>query len=548
MKTLKLYKNLAFIFAMFCFINNSHAHDVNYANHHTKHWSFLKSSKVAKGSFYMYKNGNVYIEDNNHKVVNFPLTALSLDDQSYVFKKQKNIVELNKHSENNIIKEKVAPGKSMVFFSAAILLILTILTFSVINKTKFKYILPIIAFGTVITLLSFNKHLLKLISVNTNPSTIDSAFTPFKPNVNTFWNSTYFYVESIGVPTTHTMMVGISNHGWQQQVPVSQCYLGTNAWPIPLNPVVAATPVPVNAAHFSRGAIAVAVNGIAIFNPYTNTGVDAFLDGQLDNYGGHCGRADDYHYHTAPLHLYNYTSANLPIAYALDGFAVYGAIEPDGSAMQTLDSNHGHYWTNGVYHYHGSAAAPYMIANMVGQITEDATNQIIPQAVAQPIRPSLPPLNGALITSCTPNTSHNGYNVTYTLAGQIDSVVYNWSATGLYTYKYYHNGVLDSTKTYNKPAPCVMPNNSAGIKNNFISEDMLIIYPNPTSDYLNLKLKGNLQEKNIQDISIYNLKGELVFKTTDYKTKIDIRNLSKGSYIVKVTFPKSQIIKKIALQ
>jgi len=548
MKTLKLFKNVALIFAMFCFINNSNAHDVNYDNHHVKHWTFLKSDKVAEGSFYMYKNGNVYIEVINNKVVNFPLTSLSLDDQSYVFKKQKNIVELNKQIANNISNENLVFADSKVLVLIGMLLILVIVAFSLINKTKFKYIVPIIAFGTVITLFSFNKHLLKLLSVNTNPSTIDSAFTPFKPNVNTFWNSTYFYVESIGVPTTHTMMVGISNNGWQQQVPVSQCYLGTNAWPIPLNPVVAATPVPVNATHFTRGAIAVAVNGIAIFNPYTNTGVDAFLDGQLDNYGGHCGRADDYHYHTAPLHLYNYTSGTLPIAYALDGFAVYGAIEPDGSAMQTLDSNHGHYWTNGVYHYHGSAAAPYMIAKMVGQITEDATNQIIPQAVAQPIRPSLTPLNGALITSCTPNTSHNGYNVTYTLAGQIDSIVYNWSATGLYTYKYYHNGVLDSTKTYNKPAPCVMPNNSAGIRGNFIAEDMLTIYPNPTSDFLNLKLNGNLQEKNLQDISIYNLKGELVFKTTDYKTKIDIRNLSKGSYIVKVTFPKSQIIKKIALQ
>lgn len=36
--------------------------------------------------------------------------------------------------------------------------------------------------------------------------------------------------------------------------------------------------------HFTRGAIAVAVNGVPIFNPYTNTGVDAFLDGQLDNW------------------------------------------------------------------------------------------------------------------------------------------------------------------------------------------------------------------------------------------------------------------------
>ena len=89
----------------------------------------------------------------------------------------------------------------------------------------------------------------------------------------------------------------------------------------------------------------------------------------MDQWGGHCGRADDYHYHIAPMQLYNNTSAKLPIAYALDGFAVYGIVEPNGSSLLNLDANHGHYWTNGVYHYHGTATpvAPYMIANMVGQ-------------------------------------------------------------------------------------------------------------------------------------------------------------------------------------
>ncbi len=540
---------ILFLLIIELFNNNIlNAHNAHESKHHLKHWIINQGKQSIDGSFYMYKNGNVYIEDINNKIVNFPLKSFSENDQSFVLKKQKNIINLNKHFENSIIKEKVTSGNSKVFIVFGIFIILTIIVYSLTNKTKLKYIVTIISFGTVITLVSFNTNVLKLLSVNSNPTTIDSAFTPFKPNVNTFWDATYFYVESIGVPTTHTMMVGISNHGWQQQVPVSQCYMGTNAWPIPLNPIVAATPIPVNAAHFSRGAVAVAVNGIAIFNPYTNTGVDAFLDGQLDNYGGHCGRADDYHYHTAPLHLYSATTATLPIAYALDGFAVYGAIEPDGSSMQTLDANHGHYWTNGVYHYHGSAAAPYMIANMVGQVTEDATHQIIPQSAAQPVRPSLTPLNGALITSCTPNTNHNGYNVTYSFGSQIDSVVYNWSVTGLYTYKYYHNGVLDSTKTYNKTAPCVMPNTTTEIKNNFISGDIITIYPNPTSDYLNLKLNCNIQEKEIQDISIYSLKGELVLKMKGYKSNIDIKNLLKGTYILKIDLAKSQLIKKFVVQ
>ena len=300
----------------------------------------------------------------------------------------------------------------------ALLLITSVLFigYMLIRKKKLSHVAYLLVVGILSVLYSFRTKAFKLLNVNTNPLTIDSAFTPFKPNVNTFWNATYFYVESIGIPTTHTMMAGISNHGWQQQVPIPQCYKGSNAWPIPLNPVMAASPIPVDSIHFTRGAIAIAANGVPIFNVHTNTGVDSYADGQLDNYGGHCGRADDYHYHVAPLHLYGTTSNTLPIAYSLDGFAVYGSVEPNGSSMQPLDANHGHYGSSGVYHYHGTATAPYMIAKMVGQVTEDLTHQLIPQAAASPVRTeNWTPLNGALITSCLPNGTGNGFNLSYNL-------------------------------------------------------------------------------------------------------------------------------------
>ena len=51
-----------------------------------------------------------------------------------------------------------------------------------------------------------------------------------------------------------------------------------------------------------------------------NRGDDALLAGELDDWGGHCGRADDYHYHIAPTHLQTVVGKKVPIAYALDGF------------------------------------------------------------------------------------------------------------------------------------------------------------------------------------------------------------------------------------
>jgi hypothetical protein len=374
----------------------------------------------------------------------------------------------------------------------------------------------------------------------TNPLFVDSAFIPFKPNVYTRWNNTSFYVESKGIPTTHNMMIGIT--GWQQQFPIPQCYIGANAWTIPLNPENATTPVPVNAAHFSKGAIAIAANGIPIFNPYTNTGVDAFLDGQLDNWGGHCGRADDYHYHTAPLHLYGTTPSTRPIAFGLDGYAVYGNIEPNGAAMLPLDANHGHLGTNGAYHYHGTAAAPYMIGNMVGVVTEDANFQIIPQAQANPIRPAGNPLRGAVITNCVANGT-NGYTLTYTLAGVTYTVMYNWTTAGVYTFNYTNPS---STSTYNGFLPCKV----TSAIHDYLGEEnkSFTIFPNPTSQEFSIQLNNNIQVNEVLNTTILSATGQEVFSKNAYQSKIKTENFAKGVYFVLIKTSRGNFSSKLVIQ
>jgi hypothetical protein len=128
---------------------------------------------------------------------------------------------------------------------------------------------------------------------------LDSAFDAYRPAVTTRSDNTWYYVESNGIPS-HGMMVGITS--WQQQVPIPQAYSGTNAWSIPLQPVYASVPLSTRT-HLMKGAVAIAINGIPIFNALNNRGEDAYLIGELDQWGGHCGRADDYHYHAAPIHL-----------------------------------------------------------------------------------------------------------------------------------------------------------------------------------------------------------------------------------------------------
>lgn len=520
----------------------NYSHTVNYENQILRHWNVQKEHQFIDGSFSMMKNGIVYIENAQNNITKHPFTSLSKKDQDYVKQREVQINAINTLAITQNSIEKNSPFYESYLLIILLLLGLTYYLYKVIDRKKMKFVIPIISFGLLMTLYSFTKK----ITTVTDPNFVNSAFLPFVPNVATSWDNTYFYVESKGIPN-HTMMVGISNHGWQQQVPIPQCYIGTNHWSIPLNPTLASSPIPIDNTHFTRGAIAIAANGVPIFNYHTNTGVDSYLDGQLDNYGGHCGRADDYHYHIAPLHLYTLgqTTTNLPCAFALDGYAVYGSVEPDGSAMTTLDANHGHYGSNGIYHYHGTANAPYMIGNFVGQVTEDATYQLIPQAAAHPVRnENWTPLSDALITSCVANANNNGYNVYYTLNG-ISGYATNFSWNGsIYTFKYVTPSGTTTTNYNNGFVQCTVPL----ANNNFSLDSEVIVYPNPVKDILNIKLGNTNLENDVQTILIYDIKGSLISKTSEFVPTLDIKKLSTGTYFVKIQFSQTVVTKKIEVK
>ncbi|WP_264520184.1 T9SS type A sorting domain-containing protein [Flavobacterium sp. N1994] len=529
------------VFFVFLLGLSAMAHTINYQNQVLRHWNIQKEHRFIDGSFSMMKDGKVYIEDAQNNIRSYPLNTLSEADQIYVKQREEQVVALNMNSTQNATESKEVFRVKLMGI-VLLLLALAFWFYKAGSRNKVKYLAPILGIGILMTLYSFTKKMV----TTTDPNFVNSAFLPFVPNVATSWDNTYFYVESKGIPN-HTMMVGISNHGWQQQVPNPQCYIGNNHWSIPLNPVVASTPIAIDNVHFTRGAIAIAANGVAIFNYHTNTGVDSYLDGQLDTYGGHCGRGDDYHYHIAPTHLYTLgqTTTNLPCAFALDGYAVYGSVEPDGSPMATLDANHGHYGSNGVYHYHGTATAPYMIANFVGQVTEDATYQLIPQAAAHPVRnENWTPLSGALITSCVPNTINNGYNLSYSLNGTPGYATnFSWNNT-TYTFNYVTPSGTTTTN-YNGFAQCTVPtlNNST-----FVSEPNIHLYPNPVKEVLNINLGNDSLQDEVQNIMIYSIKGDVVLKVEKFKSAIDIRNLAKGTYLVKIQFPGTLVTKKMLIQ
>lgn len=436
--------------------------------HGVRLWQLTGKSITA--SFLSLHNDTILLERTDGIILRIPISKLNAEEVDYVYHRIAAIANLNRTIAGNVDKRQQEDEQNI---SAALvqgtqlqqwsftevvtgdnrLLIASLIVTGCIwfayyadrvRKTpRIVVLLPFLGLAAVYVSegIPYIQH---IIMSKTNWATIDSSFAPFKPHITTRWDSTYFYVESNGMPTQFPPMVGITN--WQQQVPIPQYYSGTNAWSIPLNPVMVASPLSTDKNLFT-GAIGLAINGIPIFNAKNNRGEDSYAIGELDQWGGHCGRADDYHYHIAPLHLQSVVGRNRPIAWALDGFPVYGDLEPDSSSMKPLDANHGHDWSS-TYHYHGTKDYPYMIGAMRGQVTVE-NDQIIPQPRTRGARPATSPLKGAAITEFV-QCDTNHYSLKYQIGNDFFRVIYQWDSQNNYKYIFVDTATLPTTELYKR--------------------------------------------------------------------------------------------------
>lgn len=63
-----------------------------------------------------------------------------------------------------------------------------------------------------------------------------------------------------------------------------------------------------------------------------------------------------------------------------------------------------------------------------------------------------------------------------------------------------------------------------------ITKESLGIYPNPVADVVNIKTK-----ENIKSINIYDASGRQVKTLINPESKIDVKELNSGNYIIKIT-------------
>lgn len=241
------------------------------------------------------------------------------------------------------------------------------------------------------------------------------AFAPFRDRLGISWDDEFLYIEGNGLPA-HSMMKGIT--AWQQQVPIPHDFTGENRFKLPLKPeVLEGQPQELTL----LGPIALAVNGIPIFHSLTQSGKDAYAGGELDEWGGHCGRADDYHYHLAPAHLEEIVGPGNPVAFGLDGHPVY--LE-NPAADKPLDECHGYFDDHGSYRYVGNLKPPYMMASFRG------VADLEDRPLTRGVREFLPPLRGAEIIGFSGSLA-TGYSLDYEIGGKRGIVNYLVTETGV---------------------------------------------------------------------------------------------------------------------
>ncbi|MDO6808804.1 YHYH protein [Zobellia galactanivorans] len=407
-----------------------------------KQWE-LATNKLFKADFIKYENDEVWLLDSDHTIRIFQISDFSDEDQKYIKNKSEYIHSLN---TNTTIE---SGSQSFSSYNGALIgLGIFLLCFSLFKLIKHKksiYLIHgVLGLGVVLIVSCKDTSIPKTgrREVPSNDVSLMQTYFGKFEGVTTRSDENYLYVSSNGLPD-HDMMVGITN--WQQQVPINQDYTGDNSWAIPIHPKMAEHPLSTKT-NLLKGAIAVAVNGIPIFNPLNNRGEDANAIGELDNWGGHCGRADDYHYHLPPLHLQDQVGTGNPVAYAVDGFPVYG------ETTDTLDAYLGKTNPDGSYQYHTIKEYPYFIAGMRGEVqldpkTKAPENQVYPQPRTQELRPALRPLRGAKIIDFK-SLGENSYALTYSLDSKEYTINYGWNSAGTYTYEFINPDGTSTVETY----------------------------------------------------------------------------------------------------
>jgi len=286
---------------------------------------------------------------------------------------------------------------------------------------------------------------------------VRASVTPWRTatSVDVTCDSTYASIASTGIQSRHTMMRGI--RATNQQVPLPQNFTGTYAWRIPLTPTVSATKT-----SALDGPIGIAVNGVPIFNPCKQGGCsgpgggDTKVLGELDDCNGHAGRADDYHYHAAPVCLMSEQGTaywdSHPVGWALDGYAIFGYRNPDGTPAPRDAGCGGNTATHANapsgYAYHVTDVSPYVLSCFHGTPSPDLAGQAAKFSPVRPPGTPMPAANMTLETSATALAIGGTSTMRWENAGKVYQIRYTRTSATCWTFEFRTDAVITGSNSY----------------------------------------------------------------------------------------------------
>jgi hypothetical protein len=109
-----------------------------------------------------------------------------------------------------------------------------------------------------------------------------------------------------------------------------------------------------------------------------------------------------------------------------------------------------------------------------------------------------------------------------------------------YFYMYTDNSILPNEK----PSGDFEDNNLLLVNRSEVPQSSdVVIYPNPTGDYINIQTN-----ETVKSVSIYDFEGKKISNLSKDPTKIDVQSLPIGSYILKIELNQKFITKKFIKQ
>jgi len=89
---------------------------------------------------------------------------------------------------------------------------------------------------------------------------------------------------------------------------------------------------------------------------------------------------------------------------------------------------------------------------------------------------------------------------------------------------------------------------TVGVDEIYTANSDFIIYPNPTSDFINVK---SMNATSINEIFLFNAVGQLIFQNSTINANqlpINVAELPKGLYFMTIKYNEGTITKKINIQ